>query len=128
MTMTATNGSSPDTDRNESAMDLRTEFLMCRRSVLGHPWEHYQDGEKGRPSFGVLFSLRCTRCGTRRHDIRGYRGELLSRSYDYPEDYKLSGQVSSEELWVEVLVRLEDGRLAVKAKRIRGTKTLASVK
>lgn len=128
MTATMLSGFSPEVDRNEAAMDQRTEYLMCRRSVCGHPWEPYQDGTLSTPSFGFRFSLRCTRCGTQRHDLRGFRGELLSRSYVYPDDYKMGGTVSTEELWTEVLVRLSDGRLVLKAKRIRGTKTLKAVK
>ncbi len=123
MTMTlARPGSSPETDANESAQDLRTEYLMCRRSVLGHSWDPYLDNEKSSPSFGKRFSVRCVRCGTKRHYLVGFNGERLSKEYDYPSDYKLVGDHTSEEFWQEVLVREADGRLVVKARRIRGTK------
>lgn len=115
-------GSSPDTDANESAQDLRTEYLMCRRSVLGHAWEPYQDNEKPAPSFGTRFSVRCSRCTTQRHYLLGFNGERLGKEYVYPEGYKLVGDHTSEEFWQEVLVREADGRLVVKAKRIRGTR------
>lgn len=130
MTMTAHNpsGYSSDTERNEAATDLRTAYLMCRRSVLGHPWEPFNDKDKSAATFGTRFSLFCPRCGTKRHDVRNWNGELITRQYEYPTDYKLSGDVTSEELWAEVLVRREDGRLVLKAKRIRGTRTLVPVK
>jgi hypothetical protein len=125
MTITAINsGYSPETDRNEAATDLRTSYLMCRRSVLGHPWEPIVDNQKRPADFGTRFTLLCPRCGTKRHDVRDWNGALITRQYEYPDDYKLSGQVTSEELWAEVLVRREDGRLVVKAKRVRGTKVL----
>ena len=127
MAMANTTGYSPDTDRNEAATDLRTAYLMCRRSVLGHPWEPFTDKTKGPADFGTRFSLRCPRCGTQRHDVRNWNGALVTRQYEYPDDYKLSGQVTSEELWAEVLVRREDGRLELKAKRIRGTRVLVPV-
>lgn len=125
MTITALNsGYSPETERNEAATDLRTAYLMCRRSVMGHPWEAYNDNSKAPADSGTRFSLLCPRCGTKRHDVRNWNGSLITRQYEYPDDYRLSGQVSSEELWAEVLVRRSDGRLELKARRIRGTKVL----
>ena len=110
-----------------SPTDLRTEYLMCRRSILGHAWDPYVDGQRSS-GMGRVFSVRCTRCTTRRHYVLGYRGERISTQYEYPEDYRLSGQVSAEELWTEVFVRTDDGRLVVKAKRIRGTNVSVAVK
>lgn len=104
----------------QSATDLRTEYLLCRRSVLGHAWDPYVDGQV-KSSMGRVFSARCPRCTTQRHYVLGYNGEKISVRYVYPDDYKLSGQVSAEELWTEVFVREDDGRLVVKAKRIRTT-------
>lgn len=122
MTMLDTRpGTSPDTDRIESAHDLLTEHLMCRRGILGHAWDRYSDPERPDSGGGRWFSVICTRCTTKRHYLM-FGLARHSTVYEYPPGYKMSGDVTTEELWEEVLVREADGRLVVKARRIRGTK------
>ncbi len=110
-----------------TARDLRTQYLLCRRSVLGHVWDPFQDNEKAPAQFGTRFSLRCVRCMTKRHDVRSYRGELLHRQYEYPDDYKISGEVTGEDLWAEVLVRRDNGEITIKTKPTRSVRSLVGV-
>jgi hypothetical protein len=112
--------SQPEEWVTESAADLQTAYLMCR--TFRHPWDPYTDNSLPPPTYGVRLSMRCPRCGMQRHDIRDWRGErgaLLSRRYIAPYDYRLSGEVGNAELWEEVLVRLDNGQLALKAKKVR---------
>lgn len=110
-----------DTDAVESATDLLTEYLQCRRSILGHAWEFYADPEYPNQGSIRWKSAHCTRCHTKRHYQFAGRARIGHPVYVYPPKYKLSGDVTAEELWEEVFVREESGDLVIK-KRIRGTK------
>ena len=71
--------------------NMRIEYQKCR--TWGHAWEDFLPGVGKRPaSWGRRFSLRCERCHTERHDTFDARGELSTRSYDYPSDYACSAE------------------------------------
>jgi hypothetical protein len=74
-----------------SRVKLRAEYLHCRS--WRHSWDIFsptQDELARRRIFGRLIALRCERCGTKRFDQIDARGVLGSRSYVYPNDYKLA--------------------------------------
>lgn len=121
MTMTDTRSGYSAEAANEAATDLLTEHLMCRRSVLGHAWELYADPRYISSGMTRYVSAHCTRCHTKRHYRFAGSARIGSPVYEYPDHYKLSGQVTSEALWEEVFVRQSNGAFVVK-KRIRGTK------
>lgn len=86
--------------------DMRSEFLFCR-TVL-HAWEESVADDLEKPGDGWRFSLKCMRCETRRHDVISYTtGELVRRTYDYPDGYKLDETVTRSELRLEYHRRYE---------------------
>lgn len=126
MTLTRSTREAEKADKAENAMDLRTAYLLCQRSVLGHAWEFYA-GDPRYPDNPGRDGLRysnfvCPRCTTKRHWAFAGSARVGYPVYEYPDDYGLGGDVSSEELWAEVFVREADGRLVIKAKRIRTTR------
>lgn len=59
-------------------------YSACRS--FGHAWRRAWTVE--REPGGVALILRCTGCPTERRDLYAPRsGELLARSYTYPEGY-----------------------------------------
>lgn len=70
--------------------------LRCRD--LKHAWEPV--GYFRGPT-GTHRELECLRCGTVRTDRWNYGG--VSRSYDYPDDYRLDGAVDSSAIRKAVL-------------------------
>lgn len=72
--------------------DLPTHFLKCR--VLNHAWDEYVPAAKRKPPFGWRLSSICVSCTTERHDIIGAAGQVISREYEYPNDYLLSFKLS----------------------------------
>lgn len=83
------------------AVDVRhlaDEYLMCR--TLLHAWDQIpDDGGHGRQYVEsrtvrrVMF--RCTRCGVRRAEAwSAITGDLLFRTYEYPDGYKMSREDS----------------------------------
>lgn len=63
----------------------RMGFVRC--GTLGHSWHDY-DSVGWSTNMGTPLTLRCERCGTERRDVIGSFGQLVSRSYSYPEFYK----------------------------------------
>lgn len=56
------------------------------RALTGHRW--YQMGHREWDGKGIGVSHRCSECKTIRHSTWNvWSGELLHRSYDYPENY-----------------------------------------
>lgn len=87
-------------------------MLQCK--AVGHDWE---DIEATRaPEFGFYLQLRCTGCGTKRYDIVNRWGELLSRSYQYPEGYKEIEKYTKAQWRMMMLKGLTKGQRAVKGK------------
>lgn len=96
----------------ESARELQASYVMCR--TVRHAWFPYTDGTLPTPISGHRISLVCDRCGMRRHDVRTRFGSLLHRHYDPPKDYKLSGDVTADNLWEEYLIRADSGEIKFK--------------
>lgn len=59
-------------------------YDLCR--TYGHAWFE-RDADRSAP-FGFYMWVECERCQTIRKDIVTRWGGVLSRSYDYPDDYK----------------------------------------
>lgn len=77
------------------------EYTECR--TVGHAWTSIEM-EKS-PSFGMAIDFFCTRCTTHRRDvISQHTGELLSRYYRHPEEYKFEGKMTRQE-WRKMYVR-----------------------
>lgn len=65
--------------------DMTADFLACR--TLGHAWDQIA-AEHAPAHGGDPWWLRCVRCGTERHDaVSWMTGELVGRSYVYPDGY-----------------------------------------
>ena len=63
------------------------KFAMCR--VFMHAWEYVDVQKDGRE---LIQSLRCLRCGTEKFvRINGRTGEAKGYTYDYPDDYLITG-------------------------------------
>ena len=68
----------------ELRAEAREDFVQCH--ALQHRWEPIPVTTP--PSFGAAIDLRCETCHTVRRDIFSrITGQMLGRSYDYPEDY-----------------------------------------
>jgi hypothetical protein len=63
-------------------------YVECK--TFGHAWDEFNPINMRRPHFGWRLSLRCVRCGAERHDIIDSNGNVGSRSYEHPIDYKLA--------------------------------------
>lgn len=96
----------------ESARELQAMYVMCR--TVRHAWYPYTDNTLPTPIQGQRISLVCDRCGMTRHDIRTGSGYLLGRHYEPPKDYKLSGDVTADNLWEEYLLRTASGEIALR--------------
>lgn len=96
----------------ESARDLQASYVMCR--TVRHAWYPYTDHSLPTPISGQRISLVCDRCGMTRHDVRTRSGFLLHRHYEPPKDYKLSGEVTADNLWEEYLLRADGGEIKFK--------------
>jgi hypothetical protein len=77
------------------ASDLTTPFVptiahermgFVRCGTMGHSWFDYDSNWTTR--MGTPLTLRCERCGTERRDVIGTYGNLVSRSYAYPDHYR----------------------------------------
>lgn len=77
---------------------LDDAFLICRER--GHTWDEIYPEEWGpgvRPApFGWLRLFECMRCEAIRRVIVDTRGEIASRSYRYPEGFKLQDYTPSK--------------------------------
>jgi len=96
---------------------LRLEYEKCR--VWGHAWEDYTPNGKRPSGWGRRFSLRCVRCATERHDVIDALGDLSTRHYDYPDDYRMSADEtpSRQSLRLDLLGQIHGGRRALRAVR-----------
>lgn len=74
-----------DRDALALAITLSDDHLLCR--LVGHQWERVLPDRA--PPFGRIVSWQCKRCLTLRDDIIApATGDLLARTYRYPEGYK----------------------------------------
>jgi len=90
---------------------LLVEYEKCR--IWGHAWEDFIPSGKRPSDWGARFSLRCERCHTERHDVIDVLGNLSTRHYDYPEDYRMSADEtpSREALRLDLLKQIHGRRL-----------------
>lgn len=86
---------------------LGAAFDECH--AYGHSW--FDVDADRPPSFGFYIWVQCERCTTIRKDTVNHVGELLARSYDYPDGYKESG------LDGEIRLGRSDFRLRLVARR-----------
>ena len=93
-------------------LDLKIEHQMCRG--LGHSWDPYTPGIGVRKApWGQRLYLLCTRCGMTRHDTFDLLGELSTRKYKPPTDYRLSKDETPniQQLRRSIATALHDGDL-----------------
>lgn len=69
------------------AATLKTGYLQCRE--LNHRWEPSR--VEAVRNGGFLRTLRCRRCGGRKHQEMTNRGMILRSWYEYPEGYLREG-------------------------------------
>lgn len=68
--------------------DIERIQYECR--FLRHAWEVFTPLDfPNRGLWRRAIHLRCPRCATVRHDALDVHGELISRKYDYPDEYKM---------------------------------------
>lgn len=71
---------------------LPDAYLNCRTFRHG-PFEPFTPSREELPrriSWTRPLGLLCLSCGTKRIDIIGTHGQLVTRKYIYPEDYQLT--------------------------------------
>lgn len=61
-------------------------YVTCR--TFGHRWE--PSVIKKREVYGRRVVLECDRCGTIRMDGVAVTGQVITRSYSQPDDYRLT--------------------------------------
>lgn len=70
---------------------LDTSFVQCR--TLGHAWDMAPGGWDGKGKSyldGKRILFRCMRCPTIKKELWGeHSGEMLTRTYEYPEGYSV---------------------------------------
>lgn len=70
-----------------------TEDLQFACRLMGHAWDTFTPVEfHGTSMWRRSFHLRCVRCGTIRHDALDSRGQLMTRRYEYPDEYRMQGE------------------------------------
>lgn len=71
-------------------------YVKCK--VLRHQFDAVGPIPGGRRNtFGTLITFRCDHCGTYRFDVVSrLTGDLLTRSYDHPDDYRTENQTMAE--------------------------------
>lgn len=89
------------------------DFLACR-GHLHHSWsEAIDDGRRLRKwretNTNRRYVFVCGRCKTARYMVwNRFTGEVLAVTYDYPEGYKLAGNVQAKSLRKEFMERTKD--------------------
>jgi len=70
-------------------------YARCR--TLGHSWDPIPVTKP--PTYGVAIDLRCEHCHTVRRDtISRITGDLMTRRYDYEDDYR-DVEHSTRSIW-----------------------------
>lgn len=101
----------------ETAEQLQANFVACR--TIRHSWWFINERDLPPTDLGDWVVLFCERCGMKRIELRD-EGRLLYRRYEQPPGYKLSREVTRDNLWAELLVRRANGQLAVRSRpRVR---------
>jgi hypothetical protein len=68
------------------------QFDDCK-GPLRHDWDLVDVGKRNRSLGWTLVAYRCMRCGTEKLESYDVHGDLMNRSYKYPEGYKEEGRV-----------------------------------
>lgn len=87
-----------------SKEDLEDKFLLCR--TLGHSWKPFSQKGMTTVDYGWRFSVRCSSCRTKRHQIIHYGTGIVSKiEYIYPKGYRLTEKASRVEMRLEYAKR-----------------------
>lgn len=71
-------------------VDRNIERIQYECRFLRHAWDQFTPIDfEHRGLWRRAIHLRCPRCGTTRHDALDVHGELLTRKYEYPDEYKM---------------------------------------
>lgn len=102
-----------DTDTPDLST-YKTEYLDCRRgSGIGHNWQwqgpYYQYDNQ------IHRRAACSRCGGEKTTKRYRSGAYIQTAYTPPKDYALTGGVTVQEMWTEMLSRNKVYRNEVEA-------------
>lgn len=102
-----------------SRVNLSAEYVHCRS--WRHSWSLFNPTQaelQRRRVFGRLISLRCDRCTTKRFDQIDALGQLGSRAYVYPDDYKctIDERPTTEQLRLAIVDEIDD-KLRKRARR-----------
>ncbi len=87
--------------KKNEVREYEAGFLVCR-ALLGHAWHetsrHREDGK-------FVYGASCERCGTTKLATYSKFGYLTSTQYNYPDGYKLGGDITRADLRVELFRR-----------------------
>ena len=100
------------------------DYTRCR--TFGHSW--FDCDSDWKTDLGMPLTLRCERCMIERRDTIGFYGQLVTRRYTYPQDYRYSRgeRPSRNDFRLALLaLRLKETR-ATRATRSNGRKAKAS--
>ena len=67
------------------------QFDDCK-GPLRHDWDLVEVGKRNRNVMGTPVAFRCMRCGTEKLETYDVHGELMNRTYKYPEGYQDEGR------------------------------------
>lgn len=90
------------------AMEAKTtpgaaKFVDCR--TFGHSWMEIE-ADRNPKGYGWYMKLQCERCHTVRSDIVNHHGDVMTRSYEYPESYKDADHWTRSDWRMQFLRRL----------------------
>ena len=105
---------SKDETHVESLAELLDSFVICR--TVGHSWDDNPHAEINS-MWSWVMALRCTRCTCERFDALNNLGEVVSRSYRYPDGYRITANRQGERT-TRVGLRTELMRRRILARRI----------
>lgn len=106
----------------------KTEYLDCRRgSGIGHNWEW--QGPFYKYANEIHRRAACSRCGGEKTCKRYLNGGYIATTYTPPKDYGLSGGVTVQEMWTEMLSRNKVYRNEIEAaKAAEKVTTITSIR
>lgn len=82
-------------------------LLIERCKTYGHAWYEQDVDSAYKPMFGLPVWFECERCGTQRRELWNIHGELASRTYVHPRDWKQhSRRMSKADHRVELMKRM----------------------
>lgn len=72
---------------DEAIANMEDDWLLCR--AFGHSWRPIRASREA--NWGVLISLQCRSCKTKRDDTIDKLGAVSTRTYTHPPGYLLTG-------------------------------------